>query len=106
MEANRDDLCASIQRTIISILLEKLEKAASDLNINHIAIAGGVSANSLLRSELLHREKTLGWKTYIPSFEFCTDNGAMIAITGYYRYQEGNFADMSIKAEARKFIVE
>ncbi len=102
---NLRDLCASIQSTIIHILMEKLEKAARDLQINHIAIAGGVSANSLLRSELRTRERSLGWKTYIPDFEFCTDNGAMIAISGYYHYVDHNFSNLAVKAEARKFIV-
>ncbi|MGB0178286.1 MAG: tRNA (adenosine(37)-N6)-threonylcarbamoyltransferase complex transferase subunit TsaD [Owenweeksia sp.] len=106
VEANRNDLCASIQHTIIGILMDKLEKASQDLNIKHIAIAGGVSANSLLRSELHKRQAIQNWKTYIPGFEFCTDNGAMIAITGYYHYLQRSFADMSIKAEARKFVVE
>ncbi len=105
VDVNRNDLCASIQRTIIDILMDKLEKAAHSLSVTHIAIAGGVSANSLLRQELLNRESSLGWQTYIPDFEFCTDNGAMIAITGYYHYQEKSFADMSVKAEARKFVI-
>jgi len=98
---NLNDLCASIQATIINILFDKLEKAASDLKIKHIAIAGGVSANSLLRKSLKSREKSLGWKTYIPDFEYCTDNGAMIAITGYYKLLENNFTDMSAIATAR-----
>lgn len=102
VEENLNDLCASIQSTIMEILFDKLEKAARDTGINHIAIAGGVSANSALRQGLKDREQTLGWTTYIPSFEYCTDNGAMIAISGYYKYLEGNFAEIDVLAQARK----
>lgn len=102
VEENLNDLCASIQSTIMEILFDKLEKAAKDTGINHIAIAGGVSANSALRQGLKDREQTLGWTTYIPSFEYCTDNGAMIAISGYYKFLEGNFAEIDVLAQARK----
>lgn len=98
---NIDDLCASIQHTIIEILLKKLKKASKDLNIREIAIAGGVSANSGLRTAIEETAKELNWNTYIPKFEYCTDNAAMIAITGKYMYDKGLFADQSIAAKAR-----
>lgn len=102
VEENLNDLCASIQSTIMEVLFDKLEKAAANTGIKHIAIAGGVSANSALRKGLKEREQTLGWTTYIPSFEFCTDNGAMIAISGYYKYLQGNFSEIDVLAQARK----
>lgn len=102
VEENLNDLCASIQSTIMEVLFDKLEKAAADSGIKDIAIAGGVSANSALRKGLKEREQTLGWNTYIPSFEFCTDNGAMIAISGYYKYLQGNFSEIDVLAQARK----
>ncbi len=98
---NLDDLCASIQKTVIDILMKKLLKASKELGIDQIAIAGGVSANSGLRNriELLGKERN--WDVYIPKFEYCTDNAAMIAITGKYMYEKGLFADQSIAATAR-----
>ncbi len=102
IEENLEDLCSSIQSTILEILFEKLESASRSLKINSIAIAGGVSANSGLRKGLKSRENSLGWNTYIPSFEYCTDNGGMIAITAYYKYLEGNFANYSSPTMARK----
>ncbi len=101
VQKNLYDLCASIQTTIVEILFDKVEKAVSDLNIQHIAIAGGVSANSLLRSELEKRKRELGWNIYIPDFEYCTDNGAMIALTGYYKLIHRDFSDMTVTAAAR-----
>jgi N6-L-threonylcarbamoyladenine synthase len=102
VEQNLNDLCASIQKTIMDILFDKLEKAVKDTGINHVAIAGGVSANSALRAGLTRRQQTLGWQTYIPDFEYCTDNGAMIAITGYYKYLNNDYTDATVKAAARK----
>lgn len=102
VEENLNDLCASIQRTIMEILFDKLEKAAADTGIKHIAIAGGVSANSALRKGLKERETTLGWTSYIPSFEFCTDNGAMIAVSGYFKFLKQNFSEIDVLAQARK----
>lgn len=99
---NLNDLCASIQRTIIDILMDKLEKAAKDTGISRIAIAGGVSANSGLRQALKEREQNLAWQCYIPKFEFTTDNGAMIAINAYYKFLEKDFCDLSVVAKARK----
>lgn len=88
---NRADICASIQQIIIEILMDKLRSAAAQTGISHIAISGGVSANSLLRSTLNQLSTELGWQVYIPKFEYCTDNAAMIAITGYYKYLKNDF---------------
>lgn len=101
IEENKVDLCASIQKTIIDILFVKLIQASKDLNINQIAIAGGVSANSFLRYELTRLGKELKWNVYIPKFEYCTDNAAMIAITGKYMFHKGLFANQSIAATSR-----
>jgi N6-L-threonylcarbamoyladenine synthase len=98
---NLNDLCASIQKTIIEILFKKLILAAKDLKINQIAIAGGVSANSGLRSKLSEIGIQKKWDVYIPKFEFCTDNAAMIAITGKYMYKNDIFADQTVTAMAR-----
>lgn len=95
------DICASVQQTIIDILLKKLTAAAHETGIRHIAIAGGVSANSGLRAALEAAGREHGWQTYIPAFDYCTDNAAMIGITGYYKYLDGIFADQSIGPAAR-----
>jgi len=92
IESNRADICASLQHTIIEILLSKLKLAAEQTAIREIAVAGGVSANSGLREALLNSADKLGWKMYIPPFKYTTDNAAMIAITGYYKYLKGEFA--------------
>ncbi len=101
IEENRDDLCASIQFTIIEILFKKLVKATRDLNIKEVAIAGGVSANSGLRTALQETGRKEGWNVFIPKFEYCTDNAAMIAITGKYMFEQGLFADQSCAPTAR-----
>lgn len=98
---NLYDLCASIQHTIISILLEKIDNAVIKTGITQIAIAGGVSANSGLRNALLKREQTHKWKVFIPKFEYCTDNAAMIAIAGYYKFHDEQFTNSSVSANAR-----
>jgi len=98
---NLNDICASIQYTIIGILIDKLKLATKQTGINQIAIGGGVSANSGIRKALKDGEHKFGWKTYVPKFEFTTDNAAMIAIVGYLKYLEGDFADQSITASAR-----
>jgi N6-L-threonylcarbamoyladenine synthase len=90
------DLCASLQRTIIEILLDKLIKAANELKINEIALAGGVSANSGLRNTLRKEASNRQWKVHIPAFKFTTDNAAMIAITGLYKYEKSEFASQDI----------
>jgi len=101
IQENMNDLCASIQYTLVTILIKKLAKAAKQFDIKEIAIAGGVSANSGLRKALAERGEELGWNTYIPDFQYCTDNAGMIAITGYYKFLEGQFADQSIQPSAR-----
>jgi N6-L-threonylcarbamoyladenine synthase len=98
---NLSDICASIQQRIITILLNKLKKASLQTGIKEICLAGGVSANSGLRKAFNEMGNQLGWKTYIPAFEYCTDNAAMIAITGYYKYLNGDFSDLSVSAAAR-----
>ena len=98
---NLDDICASIQHRIISILMNKLKKAAKETGIKNICIAGGVSANSGLRKAVQEAGDKHGWKTFIPSFEYCTDNAGMIAITAYYKYLAKDFADMSVTPSAR-----
>lgn len=98
---NLNDICASIQTRIISILINKLKKAAVQTGIKDIAIAGGVSANSGLRTALTQTGKELGWNTYIPRFEYCTDNAAMIAVTGYYKYLQGEFVGQDVVPMAR-----
>lgn len=101
IEENMNDLCASIQGRIISILLNKLEAAAVHLNIKEIAIAGGVSANSGLRSELKLAATKNNWNIYIPAFEYCTDNAGMIAIAGYQKYLKGEFIGQEVAPLAR-----
>ena len=101
IEQNLDDLCASIQKTVIEILLKKLVKAATEFKIDQIAIAGGVSANSGLREAIQLAGEKNKWDVFIPKFEYCTDNAAMIAITGKYMFEKGLFADQSIAATAR-----
>lgn len=98
---NLNDICASIQSRIVSILLHKLKKAADDLKIKHVAIAGGVSANSLLRNQLEEFGKKNNWKTFIPKFEYCTDNAAMIAVVGHYKFINGKFENQSVIPKAR-----
>ena len=98
---NLNDICASLQKTIIDILFDNLIKASKRFNIKEIAIAGGVSANSGIRERLLSEGKKRNWKTHIPKFEYCTDNAAMIAIAGRYNYLAGNFSDQSVSPSAR-----
>lgn len=95
------DLCASVQNRIVSILLNKLKKASKQTGVKQIAIAGGVSANSGLRKGLIHLGEEKGWQTYIPRFEFCTDNAAMIAIAGYYKFLKKDFVGQDITPLAR-----
>ena len=104
VEENMNDICASIQFTIVEILMNKLKKAAKQTGINQIAIGGGVSANSGIRKALKDAESKYGWATYVPKFEYCTDNAAMIGIVGYLKYLEGKFSDQSITAKARYVI--
>ncbi len=101
IKENLNDICASIQYTIIGILIDKLKLATKQTGINQIAIGGGVSANSGIRKALKDGEQKFGWKTYIPKLEFTTDNAAMIAIVGYLKYLEKDFAEQDVTASAR-----
>jgi N6-L-threonylcarbamoyladenine synthase len=101
IDYNLADLCASIQERIVSILLNKLKKASIQTGIKNICIAGGVSANSGLRKAFEELGVKKHWNTYVPAFEYCTDNAAMIAITAYYKYLEKDFVDLSVTASAR-----
>ena len=101
VQENMADLCASLQATIIDILMKKLRKAADDLNIKQVAVAGGVSANSGLRDAFHQHAEKYGWDIFIPPFAFTTDNAAMIAITGYYKYLKGEFCSIEEVPYAR-----
>ena len=101
VEQNKADLCASLQATIIDILMNKLQKAAKDLNISQIAVAGGVSANSGLREAFHKYAEKFGWEIFIPPFAFTTDNAAMIAITGYFKYLKNDFCGIEKTPYAR-----
>lgn len=101
VKENIEDICASVQESIINILMVKLELAAKDTGIHEIAIAGGVSANSGLRSRIIETGQEKGWNTYIPRFEYCTDNAAMIGISGYYKYLKGEFVGQNVSPSAR-----
>lgn len=101
IEHHKADLCASIQKTIVGFLLKKAERAALDRGVSQIAIAGGVSANSLLRSELQRICDKHRWQAFIPPFQFCTDNAAMVGIAGHFKYLKGEFADISLPPYTR-----
>jgi N6-L-threonylcarbamoyladenine synthase len=101
IDENKNDICASIQHTIVEILMEKLIMAVSQTGITQIAIGGGVSANSGIRHTLKEAEKKHGWKTYIPKFEYTTDNAAMIGIVGYQKFLESKFNDATVVSKAR-----
>ncbi len=101
IEQNINDICASIQQAIIDALMLKLKKAAKEYKVKEIAIAGGVSANSGLRARLQMEGELNGWRTYIPRFEYCTDNAAMIAITAHFQYLAEDFDDQSSMPKAR-----
>ncbi|CEN36056.1 tRNA (adenosine(37)-N6)-threonylcarbamoyltransferase complex transferase subunit TsaD [Capnocytophaga cynodegmi] len=98
---NLADICASVQHTIVEILMTKLQKAVKQTGIKQIAIGGGVSANSGIRNALLTLGEKYGWKTYIPEFQYCTDNAAMVGIVGYYKFLENQFTDQQTTAKAR-----
>jgi N6-L-threonylcarbamoyladenine synthase len=101
LQKNMNDICASIQDRIISILLNKLKRAALETGIREVCVAGGVSANSGLRKALTEMGNRYGWNTYIPAFAYCTDNAAMIAITGYYEFLAGKFDELNVRVRAR-----
>ncbi len=101
IQKRQNDLCASFQKSVVTILIDKLKLAAKNTGIKEIAIAGGVSANSGLRAALKHCAEELNWNIYIPKVEYCTDNAAMIAITGYYKYLEKDFVSTDITPLAK-----
>ena len=101
IEKHKADLCASIQKTIVGFLLKKAERAALDHHVRQVAIAGGVSANSYLRSELQRICDKHHWQAFIPPFQFCTDNAAMVGIASYFKYQQGDFADITLPPYTR-----
>ena len=101
IEHHKADLCASLQATIVEILLDKLTRASKETGIRDIAIAGGVSANSGLRNGIVEAGRRRGWRTFLPEFKFTTDNAAMIAMAGYYRYQQGEFSSLDVSPVAR-----
>ena len=101
VQEHLNDICASVQERIVSILLRKVKMAVTTTGITEVAIAGGVSANSALRQGIQQLGEQEGWTIYIPRFEYCTDNAAMIGITGYYKYLKDEFADQSIAPTAR-----
>ena len=101
IEENKTDICASVQQTIIEILMDKLKLAVAETGINQIAIGGGVSANSGIRQTLREAEKKYGWKTFVPKFEYTTDNAAMIGIVGYKKYLHDKFSDANVVSKAR-----
>ena len=101
IEENLNDICASIQYTIIEILMEKLKMAVEKTGINQVAIGGGVSANSGIRKTLKETEQKYGWKTFIPKFEYTTDNAAMIGIVGYQKYLKEKFEDVTVVSNPR-----
>ena len=101
VQNNMADICASIQFTIVDYLMDKLKNAVAQTGITQVAIGGGVSANSGIRNALKQAEQSMGWKTFIPKFEYCTDNAAMIAIVGSLKYEQGLFAESDIAASAR-----
>jgi N6-L-threonylcarbamoyladenine synthase len=98
---NLNDLCASIQHTVVEILMTKLRKAAKELKINQVALAGGVSANSALREAFQSHANKFGWKVFVPPFAYTTDNAAMIAISGYFKYQNNEFCALNEAPYAR-----
>jgi N6-L-threonylcarbamoyladenine synthase len=101
IENNLADICASIQARIVSILINKLKKAAAQTGIKTVCLAGGVAANKGLRKSFEETGLASGWKTHIPKMEYCTDNAAMIALTGYYKYHERLFSPLSTPVSAR-----
>jgi N6-L-threonylcarbamoyladenine synthase len=101
VEDNMADICASVEKRIVTILLNKLNKAARQYNIKDLALAGGVSANTGLRQGLKQMGDEMGWNTFIPQFQYCTDNAAMIAIAGYYKYLKREFVGQDIAPLAR-----
>lgn len=96
IEKNKEDLCASLERTIVEILMKKLKQASKDTGIKQVAVAGGVSANTGLRNAFMDYSKRFGWKVFIPRFSYTTDNAAMIAVAGHYKYLAGDFCGIDV----------
>jgi N6-L-threonylcarbamoyladenine synthase len=101
IDHHKEDLAASLEATIVDILMKKLRKAAKDLGIKQVAVAGGVSANNGLRNAFREHAERYGWKIYIPKFGYTTDNAAMIAITGYFKYLDKDFCSIDKPAYSR-----
>ncbi len=101
IEHHKEDLAASLEKTIVEILMKKLRQAVKDTGINHVAVAGGVSANNGLRNSFYDHARRYGWTVYIPKFSYTTDNAAMIGITGFFKYQDKDFCDINAPAFAR-----
>lgn len=101
IEHHKADLAASLEKTVVDILMKKLRQAAKDLKIKHVAVAGGVSANTGLRDAFLDHARRYGWEVFIPKFSYTTDNAAMIAITGYFKYLDKDFCAMELPAYSR-----
>lgn len=101
IEHHKEDLAASLEKTVVDILMKKLRQAAKDLKIKQVAVAGGVSANTGLRNAFIDHSRRYGWKIFIPKFSFTTDNAAMIAITGHFKYQDKDFCPMEMPAFSR-----
>ena len=101
IEHHKEDLAASLEFTVVDILMKKLRKAAKDLKINQVAVAGGVSANTGLREAFLDHARRYGWKVFIPKFGYTTDNAAMIAMAGWFKYQDKDFCSMDLPAYSR-----
>jgi N6-L-threonylcarbamoyladenine synthase len=101
IEENKADICASVQKSLIDMLLRKTKKAMKEMNCTQIAIAGGVSANSGLRSRLTEMGQELGWEVFIPAFSYCTDNAGMIAMAGHFKAEAGEFCGQDVSPLAR-----
>ena len=102
IEENKENLCASVQKTIIDILMGKLVKASKQTGIRTVAIAGGVSANSGLHDAMLSMGEKYHWKVFIPRLSYSTDNAAMVAVAGYFKYLKGDFASQDLTPYARQ----
>ena len=101
IEHHKNDLAASLERTVVEILMDKLRKVAKDTRIKQVALAGGVSANNGLRNSFKEHAERFGWKIFIPKFRFTTDNAAMIATTGYFKYLDHDFCSIDLPAYSR-----
>ena len=101
IEHHKNDLAASLEATVVDILMDKLRKAAKDLKVKEVAVAGGVSANNGLRNAFREHAEKYGWKIFIPKFSYTTDNAAMVAITGYYKFLDKDFCTIDLPAYSR-----